>query len=370
MASLFSEILSSQTFALKMVDHYEELAPRLGSESKQKAASAFRQRLSVEARRGGVLVVSFRLEGSPRGLISTGEDQQTAQLAADIVNTMLDELQDYCRDASYQAAVEQRDYIGERLGKTETKFEQALEQLATFQQTTGIMEPNLQLQAVYRALGDLEAALGRTRAKAQAARQATEAAGETDQRAPMVGAQTGVIGDIKRSLVNLNMQLARAQHGERMTDAHPEVRRLKAQIEEAQQNLASELDLEHEALAVQQLVIEAEVAGLERERDRQKVRLEKFPVGSVDYARLKADLAVQRQTRELQYREWELAAIREKASYRPFQILDPAVAPLRKSGPSTMLNALAAAFLVGLATLIGGARRERPSAPAAASREK
>ena len=181
----------------------------------------------------------------------------------------------------------------------------------------------------------------------------------------MVQSQTSLIAQIKGNIVELQMELARAQQVEGKTAAHPEVRRLLAQIQDARKSLAQELELEVGALAVEQMVAEAEVGGLEQERRRLHATIEKFPVGSVEYARRKAEVARLSEPRGVLYKAWERAAIREKASYQAFEILDPAVPPPKKSSPSPLLNALATAFCVGLITLLIAARQERivPSQP-------
>jgi len=360
--STLMEILTSRTFALKMIRQFE-LATRLGARNDLEAVPRFGQWLGIEVRPGGVLVISYRLMGSPRGLTSRGHDQQTTQLAADIVNSLVAELQQYRQQTTYEAAKRQRIYVEQRLEETEEKFQQALARLSAFQQKTGIMQPQVQLQAAYAALGNVDSALARAKAAAQAARQAAEAASQSEGRTSVVVAQTPLITGIKSNLVTLQMELARAQQVERKTAAHPEVRSLLVQIEDARRSLAQELELEVAALAVQQMVAETEVEALTQERQRLYQSVQKFPVGSVEYVKHKADVDLLVAARAALYQEREIAAIEQEASYRPFEVLDPAVPPLRKSAPPTLLNAVAAAFLVGIITLLMAARQEKLTAP-------
>ncbi len=362
--SLLSHILTSRTFAMKMIQQFQ-LAGRWRQEKQLKAVSTFRKHLTVESPPGGLLVIKFRLKGSPAGLISHGEDEETAQLVSNVVTAMITELQEYRRQTTYEASKRQRIYIEERLEETEEKLQNALNQLSDFQGETGILQPEVQLQAIYSALGRVDSVLAEAEAKAQAARQSTEAIRQADQHASVVASQAPVIADIKKNLVQLHMQLANAQQVERKTAAHPEVRRLIAQIDYARSSLAQELQLEVDALVVAQIVAETELMALEQQRRKLQQSIDKFAGGSVEYAQLKAELELLIAVRATLYKEREMAAINEKASYQAFEILDPALPPVEKSGPSGLLNAILAAFVAGLVTLLIVARQEsaRTSTP-------
>ena len=364
LGSLLSQILTSRTFAMKMIQQFQ-LAGRWREKKQLKAVSTFREHLTVESPPGGVLVIKFWLKGSPSGLISHGEDEETAQLVSNVVNAMITELQEYRRQTTYEASKRQRMHVEERLQEVEDKLQEALDRLSAFQQRTGIMEPETQLRAVYTALANIDSTLAIVLGEAQAARQVVEAARQSDQRASMIQSQAPLIAEIKGNLVELQMELARAQQVEGKTAAHPEVRRLLAQIEDARRSLAEELELEADALAVEQMVADTKVEALQQERQRLQQTMEKFPAGGVEYARLKADLDLLIEARAVLYKEREMAAIQEKASYQAFEILDPAVPPVEKSGPSGLLNAILAAFVAGLVTLLIVARQEsaRTSTP-------
>ncbi len=351
-----AEILRSRTFALEMIRRFQ-LDRRWGQKNELLAVPIFRGHLGLEARTGGVLEITFWLKGSPRGLISSGVDKQTAQLAADIVNAMVEQLELYRQESTYEAGKRQRVFVEQRLSQAEEQLQEALDQLAAFQQQTDIMQPEVQLQALYASIGSVDGALAKALAEAQSARQARQAAGEESREVSMVASQAQVIDELKGNLIRLQMELAQARHVENKSDKHPDVQRLLAQIEEGRQRLAKELDVEVQALAVKETVADTQVEALQRERSRLLEATRKFPTGSVEHAALRAQVEMLGQARATLYQERELAAIQEEATYQPFDILDPALAPPEKRAPSALLNAVAAAFIVALIVLLIPPRR-------------
>lgn len=70
------------------------------------------------------------------------------------------------------------------------------------------------------------------------------------------------------------------------------------------------------------------------------ISFEKAPALGLNYARLKRELLVREKVFELLTQQFELAKIQESQEEIAFQVLDPAIAPERKSEPKRVINTL------------------------------
>lgn len=83
-----------------------------------------------------------------------------------------------------------------------------------------------------------------------------------------------------------------------------------------------------------------QISKLERGDQGASLSFAKAPMLGLTYARLKRELLVQEKVFELLTQQYELARIQEAKDDFAFQVLDPAVAPEKKSGPKRAINTL------------------------------
>lgn len=87
------------------------------------------------------------------------------------------------------------------------------------------------------------------------------------------------------------------------------------------------------------------------------VSFERAPSLGLSYARLTRDLMIREKVFELLTQQYELAKIQEAQEDISFQVLDPAIAPEKKSGPKRTRNvllALLASTILGVLLTFGG----------------
>jgi len=360
-----SQILTSRTFAVDMVQQFG-LQRRFRTRTLTDAVLEFQKRLEVNVDKGGLLALDLTLPGDPRGILSRGEDSATADLVSNIVSTMVDKLASYLRSTHYQRSRQRRAFLEEQLADTKAELRRAVEERVAFEEHSGIVSPTAQLQSVIDTLGQLDQKIALSEPTIEGLRKSVQLA-RRHQRpaAEIVPTESPVVQNLKTQLVSLEREYIRMREVEGMTEAHPDVAQAKRMIQATEKQLADELQEEVGSIEVSLIVEESKDAALRAERDRLQSQLRGAPQSGATHEELQRRVDLGAQTYASLYAEYVKARTEEESEAEVFNVLDPPIPPEKKSGPSTMLNALVAFFLGGFLALLWAVRlsTRRPAAP-------
>jgi uncharacterized protein involved in exopolysaccharide biosynthesis len=270
---IFVSILKSQTMAQDVVQRFD-LQARYEAVFQSDAI----RRLS------GMTTVTL----SKDGVISVKVEETDPQVAAEIANFYVANLDQMLTRFATTEATKQRMFIAERLTETERELRRAEEVLRQFQETNKVIA--LQEQA----------------------RGAAETAAQLK-------------GEIMASEVQLEVMRKYA------TEANPEVVKLKQRIQEMKRHLSG-------MQYGKGWVLPAESRNLGEPRNEIYVPFAQVPELGMELARLMRDAKVQETVYTLLTQQLEQAKIAEVSDTPTVQALDKAVPADRKSKPKTIFN--------------------------------
>lgn len=345
-------VLRSRTFALRVIEKYD-LVTRFGADTPTDAAEHFKTLFRASTVSGGVLRMRMSLTGSTRGIISEGEDEETAGLAADIIDSLIEQLRKYLEESNLQETRRQLQTVEAELADVEEAYREAVENVIGFQQKSGIISPSAQLQNIYGSLGQVEKMLAETRAELKSAETTYSiAATDDDSARALAASRSPAIQVLLEKLYRNQVSLTNALTVEKKLPSHPDVQALQSGIDETKAQLAEEIDIEDAARAVTIAAVRARLRAVEHVRGNLTARLPRFTSGSVVHEDLLNQVALQAARRMTLYEQLAQARISAEGNRIVFTVLDPPLPPTERSGPSTVLNcvgAMAAAFILALA---------------------
>lgn len=288
-------------------------------------------------------------------------------LAQKIANTLVESFVTQTLDANRLEARSAREFIDGQLSVVERDLQQAEETLRVYKQREGIVAPSEQTQAVI----DQIAALEKARAEANVAlqesqRQLEEIRQAMSKEEPTLVASTTItnnpmVNGYRQQLADLEAQLAAAL--ETYTEKHPQVIRLRAQIEEVNQKLSNEAakivsaethtqnpvyqGLVQQAIAaqIQQVSLEARVKALEGLAQKAEQSFSNLPDKELQLARLTRDAQVSEQIYLMLRQKNEEFRIQEAQKTPNVRVIDPALRPVEPVKPKKKLNIAIAGFL-------------------------
>ena len=270
---IFVSILKSRTMAQDVVERFN---------LQQRYEVPF---LSDAIRR---LLSSTTVSLSREGIISVKVAETDPQLAADIANFFVVNLDQMVTRFATTEAGKQRVFIAERLGETEQELRRAEQALRRFQETNKVIALQEQARGVVETAAQLK-------------------------------------GEIMASEVQLEVMRKFA------TEANPEVIKLKQRIEEMKRHLS-------QMQYGRGWVLPAENRNPGEPRNEIHVPFAQVPELGLELARLMRDVKVQETVYTLLTQQLEQAKIAEARDMPTVQILDKAVPADRKSKPVIRLN--------------------------------
>ncbi len=379
------QVLKSQRVRGKVMDEHQ-LADRLGLTQ----AGALRwleqaTTISVIGKSGlaggAGLAIEVTCPGTSRiqrwlgssGGFSTDEAKQTC---ADMANEYVSALDEYITTASVRAAGDTKRFIDKRMAEVQTGLNDTEDQLEQLQTEYLLIAPDSKASQLVEAAkvkgmqyaetvaqvqeitNSLDSARGRLTGES-----ATRISQETTQRNP-------IIVSLEEQLASLRADLA-TQTAEGKSAKHPDVVATRSaisdverQLDEVTQDVLQQITRQpnpvHDALLQDATRLEVQLAGARARRDKigqqvaeAEAALRDLPPVAREYVSLERRRQTQTETLTALTRRSELAAIQEQQeSSERFVVLDEAVAPERKSGPSTVKSAaLTFVLIAGLLVL-------------------
>jgi len=367
---VYYSILSSRTLA-------EDVCKRLKLDKYGLDYEDLQESITIEKPKEGGLVLTCRTPTSwLSGHAPTTElKDRTAQLAADIANTYIDELKIYDRSNTLFQGRKSRLYIEDQLGRTNRELSAAEERLRDFQEVHPTLIPPSEGMAYAQKTLELttqqtEADIALQEILGQLAQaRTTWEARAPEGIAPEAVIDSPTISDLRSQLATLEVQ--RATLLEDFTDIHPDVVSLDQQIDKLKKEIDSEVSgiiagtagsasLAHQELLKQLVLLEVNRDGLESRQSaiRKAVadvekQLSGLPVEEMAYARLIRDVKTTETVYTTLLAEHAKARVAEGRDTDNIVVLDKAAVAEKPASPRVMLSLLGAGLLGVMLGVLG-----------------
>lgn len=387
----FETILRSRELRGRVVDQLG-LVEELGARSHLDAIRILGQLTTIEQPADGVIVVRVKWAGKSRLAARAGDPG--AQKAAQVCNEIVATLGEIVGAMDYDSATRQRKFLEEQLQRTQDELAAAEDALVAYATAEGLISPSSQTSSGLQAVSELRQREIDLRVELQAARdREAEALQRLGSQERLVISQVSEqrdpqIDQLDQRVLELQRQIAEQMEIEGKSEQHPDVARLRVELERAQEQLAGllgdELQTRAQTLSVdphyQDLVSEALQSRLTRtgleaklrvvsgERDHAISQLRELPAKTARYEELQREVTVKAEAVSRLTQQYETARVAEAGSVAQFNVLDEAVPPDKPTGAS-LRKTVTMAFVLGLmiSTLLAFWRQGRIDARASAA---
>jgi uncharacterized protein involved in exopolysaccharide biosynthesis len=287
-------------------------------------------------------------------------NSEAKKICAGLANDYVIFLGEYLTEANIKSARETRDFVRERLTNVRDNLTETEDRLQQLRAQYSLVEPEEKAQTLYSAIQDASESYEETQHTIrELSRELSETrenltGEEADRIAREVIARNPKIVSLHEKLAGIEAQLA-AEKGDGKSDQHPDVRALQSrvqnvrqQLEETKEDVREQVVWQpnplHDALRDQAIQLEAQLAGLqarreslEREMAQGEQRMQEFPAIVREYVDTQREQELQSEIAAILARQLELTNIQmQKDTSDAFDLLDDAVVPDKKSGPSTV----------------------------------
>ncbi len=378
-------IFQSRSIRMQLV-HKHKLTQRLALDE-EKTLEALAEMTRINSLKQAGLNIGVTCRGPSRlwswlGLKSTFGTEEARSLCADLANDYVDALDTYVTATSVQQARETRQFIAQRLKDVEEGLEQTEDRLEELQISYGLIDPDSkagqlirQTEATSQAWAEATALVEGLDHSLHSAR--AQLAHEDAMRiAQEVTARNPLIAELEEKLASLETELATEREAGK-SRLHPDVEQIEAAIDsiqrqledvegEVRQQVSRQTNPTYDALMSKTINLELELAGTRARKatysaqlGEVEAELARLPPVMREYVRLSRQRQLQAELLSTLAKHLELAAIEEqRESSGKFEVLDRAVPPLHKSGPSSVRSAGATFLLLAIAlSLIWAYRR-------------
>ena len=350
-----------------------ELARRLALEKPAAAPSVLARMTKIDMMPGAAIRITVTTTGPSRfqqwiGRTEGPDDDEARELAAELANRYIQSLREYMGEISRTDL----EFVIDRRAEVEKELLELEDRLQRFRLENITLDPPQDA----RILTDELKSASQTYAGAMAEREGLKQSLATARRhldseqamrvQTEVTARNPVISDLSQQLADLRVQLTAERDGGKKP-SHPDIMALEEKIN------ATETELEgvredilmqvsrganpaYDALAtrVTQLEIdyaqaEARTMAAQRHMSRLENRTEQMPAVLREYLMLNRDREIKQELLISLSRRLELTRIEDKREAEDkLQVLDEAIPPLQKSGPSTVRSAAVTFILLVL----------------------
>ena len=297
---------------------------------------------------------------------------EARQLCAQLANDYLYVLDQYMTDVNVRSARQAREFVKQRQEEAEAKLKATEDRVVALQSRYQVVEPGSKVAQL------MDLAKGASQAETQAAAEADSAARAlevarrrlTTEQASRISQQVTqrnpVLADLEGKLAQLRLDLASALASGKSAE-HPDVVALRSVINSAEQQrtaVAQEVrqgltvgpNPLYDATAEKVVDLEVSLAGARARQARYgeilarwETQTEQLPPMARQYARLSRQRDMEADLLVALSKRLEMALIQEQTETNGrFQVLDNAVPPEKKAGPSSVRSALGAFLLAGL----------------------
>lgn len=294
--------------------------------------------------------------------ITITAEAKDPKLAADIANTYVEALSTINASLGVYTAKRTKEFLEKQIERVKKDLDQAENKLKEFQEKNLIFSIDDEAKAIVDALAKLESEKQMTAITLKVSKDNFENLKKelvNQQRIQQkdllaitsLTATSTVLSDLRNKLISQESELAllSIDYG----PEHPKVVSMKYAIEETKKVIREELDRVYKAinnsslydlfnLQMSILVNESKLKALSDVIDQYQSKLSKLPELGLTLSKLLRDVKVQETIYTMLLSQYEQAKIDETKEVAVVSVLDPAVPPLKKSKPSTVLNVLIA----------------------------
>ena len=364
----YKAILESDFIRLSLV-HEFNLDRLLHLENREAQIKSVGSILSMKIDpKSGMISISGSLAGTPQGkLMGSGQvgrwgrdDIRARTMSAQIVNRSLELLQQYLTDSNIFQSQKYRKYMEEQADQARLALRLAQGKLEAFQRTSKIVSPSDEVKALIDTVTSLSekktAAEISSKALSNQIDTVTTQLKTQAKNVMSLPANSPVVQQWRQKLIEQETELAILQ--KELTESHPDVRKQKLAIEETEKQLTKEVNRVLKSadeklspqltdLVVQQISAESQNKALSSVISNLQSELSSLPPKMMTYSQLKGDAEVAERRYRMLAEELENAKMAAAKEPTGFVLLDSAVAPEKKSSPSSARNVMLA-ILVGL----------------------
>lgn len=294
--------------------------------------------------------------------ITLTTEAKDPKLAADIANTYVEALGKINASLGIYTAKRTKEFLEKQIERVKKDLEIAENKLKEFQEKNLIFSIDDEAKAIIDTLAKIESEKQMTAISLRVARDNFEnlkrelikqqRIQEKDLLAITSLTNTStILSDLRNRLISQESELTllSIDYGEN----HPKVVSMKYIIEETKKTMKDELNRLYKAinnsslydlfnLQMSILVYDSKEKALENVLNEYQKKLSKLPELGLTLSKLMRDVKVQETIYTMLLSQYEQAKIDETKEVVNVSVLDPAVPPLKKSKPSTVLNVLIA----------------------------
>ena len=364
----YKAILESDFIRLSLV-HEFNLDRLLHLENREAQIKSVGSILSMKIDpKSGMISISGSLAGTPQGKLMGSrhagpwgrDDIRARTMSAQIVNRSLELLQQYLTDSNIFQSQKYRKYMEEQADQARLALRLAQGKLEAFQRTSKIVSPSDEVKALIDTVTSLSekktAAEISSKALSNQIDTVTTQLKTQAKNVMSLPANSPVVQQWRQKLIEQETELAILQ--KELTESHPDVRKQKLAIEETEKQLTKEVNRVLKSadeklspqltdLVVQQISAESQDRALSSVISNLQSELSSLPPKMMTYSQLKGDAEVAERRYRMLAEELENAKMSAAKEPTGFVLLDSAVAPEKKSSPSSARNVMLA-ILVGL----------------------
>jgi polysaccharide biosynthesis transport protein len=286
----------------------------------------------VPSRESSVLDINYK-----------GADPQFAALVA---NAFASAYQLTSIQLKVEPAKKAATYINDQVKVLRDNFETAQKKLSKFQQDNGIVSSDSRVDGIdveSARLNELSGQLVIAQAQLiDAASRRTQAAGSGAGESPDVMANA-LIQNLKAALVNAESKFA--EISQRVDKNHPQYQGARAEVDKLRSELNAQITAASNSVGNSARIFQQRESEIRAALDRQKTKV-------LEINRTRDDLKLLRNEMESAQRAYETTTQRftqtnleGQSNQSDIAVLNPAIAPIKPSGPKILLNTLVSIFL-------------------------
>lgn len=291
--------------------------------------------------------VSAAEVGKGTNIIRLSYRHTDPQQTRDVVNTLAQVYLERSVAIKSEEASRSVDFIGNQLGQVRTSLDTAEQELEGYKSSAGVVSLDSEAQNLIALAAETEKELAAIDLRRHQATFAADALRDALVRkqsyAPAVLLDDPVVAALAKKLAELEVE-RRGQSIE-LTDDHPLMRNLVAQIAELQEKLLANYESIRQGLADR-------AQALQRQLEEYEGILRKLPAAERDLARLTRLARVNADIYTFLLQKHEEARIAKAATISSINVIDPAIAPDRPVKPQKKKNLLLG-LVVGLMLGVG-----------------
>lgn len=370
-AGWFETILTSRRLARKMVRKYD-LVKVLKADDELDAMNKLIDRIVIDAKPEAKSVrVQVQIPGTPKRTFTNPPDRDRAQMAANIANDLVGELDHWLNSTEYQSSARQRKYIESQLSKVLASIGDTRQQLLQAFRTSGVFAPEDQGQAWLQALALVETDIAQTQAQLTGAAVTRSALEQKDETRRLAGTAvtestaSAVLNQLRQQETELQVQLQRETEVNHKTDEHPDVAALRKALRETQAKIAQEVRISGETQKLQETRLSKQLGADQARWSKLSRQLKALPSQGLVVETLRKELESKADLVDMLTKQLILAMIQEEQQTENFTVLDVAEAPRKPASPSLPVAVVVGLFLgVLLGLMVGTVRHLRQEAAA------